>query len=248
MLLQPRLSNADMFKGLLVLWLALLVLFNLFPQIDQSISANFFVRTACDASTTTSGATCGHFPYRQEFNLQLLRTLFLRLPYVVAFLLLWRLADCYGHYGASFNAIRARRLRIALGSLIAGPIVLVNFILKSHWGRPRPSETIDFGGTLDFVQAGSMAGKCLSNCSFVSGEAAGAGWLLCLLFLAPRPLRSALFVPLAAISLLTPALRLAFGAHYLSDVILGWLSSFVIFAGVLAMSDSPQLEKKLKIE
>lgn len=126
--------------------------------------------------------------------------------------------------------------------------MLVNFILKSHWGRPRPLETIDFGGALHFVQAGSMAGECASNCSFVSGEAAGAGWLLCLLFLVPRPLRLVLFGPLAAISLLAPALRLAFGAHYLSDVILGWLSSFVVFAGVLALADSPQPEKKLKIE
>jgi lipid A 4'-phosphatase len=241
-----RYRAADAFKILLVLWVALLALFNLLPEIDQSMSGHFFVRETCGDAGLRN--ICGHFPYRQEFNLQLLRTLFLRLPYLVALFLLWELADCYSHYGATFNAMRARALNVALGSLIAGPIVLVNFILKGHWGRPRPSTTIDFGGTLDFVQAGSMAGKCLSNCSFVSGEAAGAGWLLCLLFLLPPPLRVPLFAPLATISLLAPALRLAFGAHYLSDVILGWLSSFVVFAGVLALTDSPQPEKKLKIE
>jgi lipid A 4'-phosphatase len=242
-----RYDAFDAFKTLLIAWLGLLAFFHLFPQLDLYVSEHFFVREACSADTSLR-ETCGHFPYRQESSLQLLRTLFLRLPYVVACVLLWKLAGCYSHYGATFDAARARALKIALGSLIAGPIILVNFVLKSYSGRPRPSGTLDFGGSLDFVQAGSMAGKCLSNCSFVSGEAAGAGWLLCLLFLAPRPLRRALMAPLTVISLLAPALRVAFGAHYLSDVALGWLSSLVIFAAVLALTDSPQPEKKLKIE
>jgi membrane-associated phospholipid phosphatase len=92
-----------------------------------------------------------------------------------------------------------------------------------------------------------MAGKCVSNCSFISGEAAGVGWLLCMIVLIPQPLRSALALPLAAISFLAPAMRLAFGAHYLSDVVLGWLSSLVVFAGFLALTDSPHGKKKSEI-
>ncbi|MGO8426030.1 phosphatase, partial [Rhizobium ruizarguesonis] len=42
--------------------------------------------------------------------------------------------------------------------------------------------------------------------------------------------------PLAAISILTPAMRLSFCAHYLSDVVLGWLSSLVVFAATGAAS------------
>ncbi len=244
---EAGLSAADIFKLLLITWLVLLAIFYLFPQIDQEVSAHFFTKEACTAGKSLR-EVCGHFAYRQEFTLQMLRTLFLRLPYIAAFILLWKFIDCYSQFGATFDAERARRLKIALGSLILGPIVLVNFILKDHWGRPRPFSTTDFGGALDFVPAGSTAGKCLSNCSFVSGEAAGAGWLLCLLFIMPRASRRALLLPLATISLLAPALRLAFGAHYLSDVILGWLSSFVVFAGILALTDSPQREKKLKIE
>lgn len=242
-----RYGAADAFKALLITWLALLAFFHIFPQVDLYVSEHFFVREVCSAGISIR-ETCGHFPYRQELSLQLLRTLFLRLPYVVTAVLLWKLADCYSHCGATFDANRARALKIALGALIAGPIVLVNMILKDHSGRPRPSGTLDFGGSLDFVQAGSLIGKCVSNCSFISGEAAGAGWLLCLVFLAPRSIRPALFIPLAAISLLAPALRVAFGAHFLSDVILGWLSSLVVFAAVLALTDSPQPEKKLKIE
>jgi lipid A 4'-phosphatase len=246
-LLHTRRDASDAFWTLLGLWVALLAVFNIFPQIDPYVSAHFFVHEACSTAPTL-GENCGHFPYRQEPYLQLLRTLFLRLPFVVTIVLLWKLMDCCGKHGATFNAERARALKVALASLVIGPIVLVNSILKSYWGRPRPSETLDFGGHFDFVQAGSMAGKCLSNCSFVSGEAAGAGWLFCLVLLVPQPLRSALLPPLAAISLLAPALRVAFGAHYLSDVVLGWLSSLVVLAGMVALADSPQREKKLKFE
>ncbi|MEN9895311.1 MAG: hypothetical protein RIR97_1163 [Pseudomonadota bacterium] len=38
-----------------------------------------------------------------------------------------------------------------------------------------------------------------------------------------------LAAPLIAISLATPALRVAFGGHYLSDVMLGWLLSPIVF-------------------
>lgn len=236
----------DIFVGLLALWWVLLVIFSLFPQIDYEISAHFFVREVCGLGAHPN-QNCGHFPYREDYYLQLLRAFCLWLPYVVAPILLWKLLECYGQYGTTFDARRARELKIALGSLIVGPILLVNGLLKEHWGRPRPLATLDFGGALDFVRAGSMAGKCASNCSFVSGEAAAAGWLLCLIILVRPPFRVAVFLPLAAISLLAPAMRLAFGAHYLSDVVLGWLSSLVIFAGLFALADSPQVEKKSEI-
>ena len=244
---QPDSDTTHAFVGLFCLWWLLLLLFNAFPQIDIDVSAHFFVREACSAPATL-GENCGYFPYRHETYLGLLRTLFFRLPYLIAIVLLWKLVECYWHCGTTFNVTRARAFKIALGSLIIGPVILTNLILKTYWGRPRPSQTLDFGGYLDFVQAGSMAGRCVSNCSFISGEAAGAGWVFCLIFLIPQPARSALALPLAAISFLAPAMRVAFGAHYLSDVVLGWLSSVVVFVGLLALTDSQQREKKLKFE
>jgi membrane-associated phospholipid phosphatase len=240
-------NAADVFIGLLCLWFALLLVFHAFPQIDLYVSQHFFVPDSCRAAASPT-QICGHFPYRQTTSLDLLRTLFLRLPYVIAFVMLWKIIACYQHHGSTFNIERARSLKIALGSLFLGPVLFVNIVLKDHWGRPRPFQTMDFGGTLDFMPAGSLAGKCVSNCSFISGEAAGAGWLLCLIVLVPQPARSALILPLAAISFLTPAMRLAFGAHFLSDVVLGWLSSLVIFSALLALTDSSHRQKILKFE
>jgi membrane-associated phospholipid phosphatase len=80
-----------------------------------------------------------------------------------------------------------------------------------------------------FMAAGNFGGSCQSNCSFISGEAASAGWLLCVIPLLPPKFRRMLAAPLIAISLATPALRVAFGGHYLSDVMLGWLLSPIVF-------------------
>ena len=100
---------------------------------------------------------------------------------------------------------------------------------------------------MDFVRAGSFAGKCVSNCSFISGEAASAGWLLCLLIFIPQPARTGLFLPILAISLLTPVMRLAFGGHFLSDIVLGWLLAVVVFAGIYAFTDSSHRAKNSEI-
>ncbi|NLS03062.1 phosphatase PAP2 family protein [Rhizobium sp. P32RR-XVIII] len=241
----PR-TAAGSFVALFSLWWVLLVVFHAFPQIDIAASRYFFVVDTCKSSNAAA-QICGHFPSRQTAFLDILRTIFFRLPYVVAVGMLIMLIACYGHHGATFNALRARNLKIALTSLLLGPGLIVNLILKEHSGRPRPISTLDFGGTLDFIQAGSFAGKCLSNCSFVSGEAASAGWLLCLLVLIPQPARTGLFLPILAISILTPLMRLAFGAHFLSDVVLGWLLAVVVFAGVFALADSSHRAKNSEI-
>ena len=240
-------APARAFIGLLCLWWLLLLLFYAFPEIDIYVSTHFFVRQGCKTAAAALGENCGYFPYRRETYLRLIRIFLFRLPYIIAIVMLWKLAACYWHSGATFNVARARTLKIALGSLIIGPVILVNFVLKAYSGRPRPWQTLDFGGHLDFVQAGSMAGRCTKNCSFISGEAAGAGWIFCLIFLIPQPSRSALALPLIAISFLSPAIRVAFGAHYLSDAILGWLLSVVVFTGLLALTVSPQGEKKSEI-
>lgn len=235
-ILRPR-TAGDAFIGLFCLWWALLGLFSLFPQIDVAVASVFFLPRHCLTSVRPD-QICGIFPYSDDAHMRLLREIFFQLPYIIAAVLVWMLFRCWQHHGATFNQLRARNLRIALGALLIGPVLMVNLWLKAFSGRPRPRQTDLFGGTLDFVHAGSFAGKCVSNCSFVSGEAAAAGWLFCLIFIIPQPYRSAAALPIAAVSIVIPALRVAFGGHYLSDAVLGWLSSLVIFAALLALSQT----------
>ena len=70
----------------------------------------------------------------------------------------------------------APRKAIALTlSLVLGPGILVNGILKPYGGRPRPIEVTEFGGPLQFVDWWNPTGACEGNCSFMSGEATDGG-------------------------------------------------------------------------
>ena len=231
-----------MFIALFCLWWLLLAVFYIFPQIDLAVAGWFFHPLPCPTSAGEA-RICGFFPYNAEHGFRLLRESFFQLPYVVAAVLIWLLFRRSQEHGSSFRAEHVLNLKVALGSLLLGSVIIVNFWLKTFAHRPRPRDVLFFGGDLNFVQAGSFAGKCVANCSFISGESASAGWLFCLIFIIPQPLRSALALPILAVSLLTPALRVAFGAHFLSDAVLGWLSSPVIFSALLALSQTTQLRK-----
>ena len=63
-----------------------------------------------------------------------------------------------------------------LTTLIMGPGVLVNTILKDNWGRPRPRYVEEFGGDLPHQPVWVISDHCERNCSFVSGEASAAMW------------------------------------------------------------------------
>ncbi|MFN0116611.1 MAG: phosphatase PAP2 family protein [Paracoccaceae bacterium] len=121
-----------------------------------------------------------------------------------------------------------------------GPGLIVNGLLKSYWGRARPLHVADFGGQAAFTPPLEIAHECASNCSFVSGEAAGAvAFALSLVFLAERirlrlpTLAERGLIALAlAVGLAGPALRVAVGRHFLSDVV---FAALIVFAVALAL-------------
>ncbi len=119
-------------------------------------------------------------------------------------------------------AIRPRSTVFLLASLALGPGLVVNALLKNHSGRPRPIQTDLFGGAWPFEPAWHFGGACISNCSFVSGEASTAMWLLAPVLLLPRDVRLVFGVPVAVVGLALSLNRMAFGGHYLSDVLLSW--------------------------
>ena len=218
---------------LLALWCLLLVVFYLFPGIDLAASRAFFHQTTCSTSAP-AGTICGSFPIAADAVLGFLREVIFYLPIILGLTLIYRLIVAWSHHGATYDKPLANRLMAGIVALIVGPGLLVNSVLKEISHRPRPRNTYLFGGDLAFVPAGDFSGTCQSNCSFVSGEAAGAGWLFCYaIFLVPERFRILLMPPLIALSFASPAMRLAYGGHYLSDIILGWLTSVVIFTGTL---------------
>jgi len=124
--------------------------------------------------------------------------------------------------------IAASRIWFLLASLAIGPGLIVNGILKSAWGRPRPIQVDLFGGSAPFETAWKISGACRGNCSFVSGEAASAIWLLGLIVLAPPRYRPALAVAIGLLVLALSLNRIAFGGHFLSDVLISWAITLVV--------------------
>ncbi|MBW6420531.1 phosphatase PAP2 family protein [Rhizobium sp. XQZ8] len=227
------------FVVLMAVWWVLLAAFYLIPELDLSVARAFFVQAACGQSIET-GKICGGFPYGSEAIYVAIRRILFYMPSVVAIYILYRLIANLQHSGSGYSRRKTRDYSIALVSFIVGPYVLVNLILKQVSNRPRPYETDLFAGKYPFMPAGDFNGACNGNCSFISGEAAAAGWLACLIVLMPKPLRPILGPPLIAISIVSPALRTSFGGHYLSDVTLGFLSSMVVYAGVAACFEMSQ--------
>jgi membrane-associated phospholipid phosphatase len=123
---------------------------------------------------------------------------------------------------------RPRDSLFGLLALALGPGLLVNGILKEVWGRARPREILEFGGDATFTPVWWLSDQCDGNCSFVSGEAAAAFWVLSLAFVVPpawRRLTASVAIAFAgAVSLA----RLAAGGHFLSDVLLAWLMVLLV--------------------
>ncbi|MGX9352778.1 phosphatase PAP2 family protein [Shimia sp. W99] len=123
---------------------------------------------------------------------------------------------------------------------LLGPALLVNAILKEHWGRARPSTITEFGGTRDFTPALIPSDQCATNCSFVSGEGAGSTALLIAILLIVRnmaPGRYTRHVTIAAFIIAGMGLsfRVLMGRHFLSDTILAALFVTLIALTILQL-------------
>ncbi len=109
-----------------------------------------------------------------------------------------------------------------LGTCFAGPLLFVNWGLKDYWGRPRPFQTEVFGGSAPFASIWPPTNICPENCSFVSGEASSAFWLFGLVFITPKHWRMPLGIGIGVLCLVLSVNRIAFGRHFLSDILLAW--------------------------
>jgi membrane-associated phospholipid phosphatase len=109
-------------------------------------------------------------------------------------------------------------------TMALGPGVLTNLVLKDHWGRARPIDITELGGTFRFTPWWDPRGECPNNCSFVAGEPSGAFWTLAPAALAPPQWRLLAYGGAVAFGVAVGLLRIGGGGHFFTDV---------VFAGVL---------------
>ncbi len=129
----------------------------------------------------------------------------------------------YGCFKPAWASWKRRGLFLVV-LLVIGPGILVNSVFKQHWGRPRPREVVEFGGTKQFLhpwQKG-ISGK---GRSFPSGHASAAFYLSAPYFVYRRSNRRRALAWLTGglvFGILMSVARITQGGHFLSDCLWAW--------------------------
>lgn len=177
------------------------LLFVLWPGLDPLVSGWFY---DAERGFHLERHLLVTIPYRLFARIHVL-TLLLLLGMLGA-AALWRAR--FGHW------LRPGVFLLAL--LLLGPGLLVNSVVKENSGRPRPNDTVLFGGKMGFQRTFDLRGNCYTNCSFVSGHAAGGYWFIGLAWALRR--RRWLLLGIV-IGTLVGIGRIVQGGHFLSDVV-----------------------------
>ena len=194
------------------------VVFYAFPQIDLAFVGLFY--------EPGKGFPAAHVPLLQDFR-TFASNISLSLPLLLLVCVILKLS-----FPSKASLLPPRMALLFIPLFLLGPALLVNGILKPYWGRPRPMNTAEFGGPWPFEDPWVIGAQGLGNHSFSSGEAATTACLLPLILFVPREWRwqvgTLIGIFVAAVGLN----RIAFGGHYLSDVVIS-VGLIVILAAVL---------------
>jgi membrane-associated phospholipid phosphatase len=135
-----------------------------------------------------------------------------------------------------------------VASFIVGPGLTSNLPLKENWGRPRPSHVEQFAGTADFQPRWRPGGACERNCSFVSGEASQAFWVVAPAALAPAPIRPIVMGTAVVFGASVGAMRVIFGRHFVSDIVFAGIITIAIVMALYVLLLDPVRRNDARME
>lgn len=194
------------------------IVFGFYPDLDLRLSQPFY-------EIVSGGAN--HFGLRLERPLMILRDT-----------MLWLVALVLIAVGCALVLkliapprrllVPARAIVFLASTMALGPGLVTNVILKDNWSRSRPIDVRQFGGQETFVPWWDPRGDCRSNCSFVSGDASGAYWLLAPAALTPPTWRPLAYAGAVAFGAGMSVLRMAFGGHFFTDTIFAGVFTFLV--------------------
>jgi lipid A 4'-phosphatase len=183
-------------------------LFTAAPGIDLSAAALFYRDGFFLARDPVL-----HVPYRLVFYVTDALAILLPLALIVVLL-----------RGRPLFGLDRRAATFLIVALAIGPGLVVNTALKDHWGRARPSQIVEFGGSKQFTPALQPTDQCDRNCSFPAGHPAIGFYFLSFALLIPAAWpRRIVFAGAILAGILLGLMRMVQGGHFLSDVVFSGL-------------------------
>lgn len=139
---------------------------------------------------------------------------------------------CAGYFKRGFGQYRKAALFLVL-LLALGPGLIVNSYFKDHWGRPRPRQVMEFGGSNRFHQPWQKD-DLPDNKGFPCGHASAAFYLMAPYFVL-RTRNKKWAIAWLSLGLVYGTLmgieRIAQGGHFVSDVL--WSGGIVYLTGLV---------------
>lgn len=202
----------------LVLMLLCALVFLWWPTLDVIVSQVFY-RQGHGFEANTLPWVRWVYVYTQRIGLAC----------AVLCLLLWML----GKWWPSRISVSVRRTSMAVFLVaLLGAGLLVDQGIKPIWSRPRPLHVDTFGGSDAFRAPLQLCVRCNEQYSFVSGHAAAGFVLMALGVCATARRRRQWLVASVVLGGFIGGVRIAQGAHFLSDVIFAffaiWLSTLLV--------------------
>ena len=167
MSLTSRYFNTRIFKWDWLFFGFCLIFFSFFPNFDLLI-ANLTWRED------------GNFEFADLAWVRFLYVVFSKIHFIyLVVLLYWVIGPWLMQTSRMKHRLQLHALFLLL-ALVLGPGLVVNQVFKENWGRARPREVVDFGGAHQYTPPFEISKQCDGNCSFVSGHASGAFFILTL--------------------------------------------------------------------
>ncbi len=108
---------------------------------------------------------------------------------------------------------------------IVGAGLIVNVAFKNNVGRARPRDIVEFGGDKLFTPAFVLSNQCRTNCSFSSGDSAGAFIAIALAMALTH--RRRYLAAAVAFGAIVSFSRVSSGAHFFSDTVVSFYVMYI---------------------
>ncbi|MBS4052471.1 MAG: phosphatase PAP2 family protein [Methylomonas sp.] len=133
-----------------------------------------------------------------------------------------------GHFHSFTRRFRRRALYVLLVIAI-GPGLVVNLIVKDHWGRPRPVHIQQFGGEYTYVPPAKLG--YTPDKSFVCGHCS-VGYAFFVLYFLSQNHKVFYFTLTLVLAWIMGFTRMTAGGHFVSDIL--W-SGYLVFLVAYAL-------------